>query len=444
MKTIVTGLVIAFGIGLFGCKKSSDKNASAEANRLKDSVMVLTRDIYLWYKNIPASFNPRSFAEPNTLMEGIRPYSTETGFSTPVDRWSFAMLKSEWDGISSGVSGDFGMNVFFYTSNDLRVSYVERESPAGKAGIQRSWRIKQINGNSNITSANADAVVQAVFRSSSGTFVFTKPTGTDTTISLQAATYKEHPLLLDSVYTTNSTNTGYFVFNSFLGDTTEIKNEFIRIFDKFNSYNVKDVIADLRYNGGGYVTVQNLLANYLAPVNSNNGVMQTEQFNDKNAQFDETTRFTKKGSLNLSRLFVIVSQNTASASELLINNLKPYMDVQLVGPSHTHGKPVGFFAIPVFDWYIFPVSFRTINKNGEGNYFNGFSPHYQVIDGLNMPWGDTRENCLGSTLQFIKTGSFARAGIAPRIELTKDVQAGNTKLGTTRLKGLLDVRQIRK
>src|SRR5687767_2172665 len=278
MKAIVTGLVVIAGIGLFGCKKNKDKNANVDNDKRADSAMVFTRDIYLWYNQIPSSFNARQYADPNALMEAIRPFSIETGFSTPVDRFSFAMLKSEWDGISSGVSGDFGMNVFFLSADDLRVSYVERESPAGKAGIKRSWRMKQFNGNSNITTANADAIVKAVYQSNSGTFVFARPTGSDTTITLQAASYKEHPLLLDSVYTTGSTKTGYFVFNSFLGDTNEIKNEFVRVFNKFNTANVQDVIVDLRYNGGGYVSVQNLLANYLVPAAGNNGVMQTEQF----------------------------------------------------------------------------------------------------------------------------------------------------------------------
>src|SRR6185503_20251699 len=133
---------------------------------------------------------------------------------------------------------DFGLSIFFFATDDLRVSYVERESPAGKAGIQRSWRIKQITGISNITTSNANAIVKAVYDSNSGTFVFARPSGSDTTITLQSASYKEHPLLLDSVYTTGSTKTGYFVFNSFLGDTNEIKNEFVRVFNKFNSQNV--------------------------------------------------------------------------------------------------------------------------------------------------------------------------------------------------------------
>jgi hypothetical protein len=436
MKTIVAGAVIFIGLIMISCKKNHDVVSSEVKN---DTAVNYAREIYLWYNKIPATFDAHNFSDPNGVMEGIRAFSAEPGFSLPVDRWSFAMLRSEWEKLSTGIGGDFGMNVFFFTDNDLRVSYVERESPAGKAGIKRSWHIKQINGNGNITSTNAPAIIQSVYQSATGTFLFGRPNGADTTITLKASSYKEHPLLFDSVYTTGSSKTGYFVFNSFLGDTNEIKNEFVRIFDRFSSQNVQDVVVDLRYNGGGYVSVQNLLANYLVPAAGDHGVMLTEEFNDHYAAYNATEKFAKKGSLNLNRLFFIVSQNTASASELLINSLIPYMDVQLVGPKHTHGKPVGFYPIQVFDWYIFPVSFRTVNKNGEGNYFNGLPLDHQVVDGLDKNWGDAGETCLSAILNYINSGTYSRMAVTEqqRAGLNEEVQFANTRLGEPKFKGMI-------
>jgi C-terminal processing protease CtpA/Prc len=336
------------------------------------------------------------------------------------------------------------MGVFFLTNSDLRVSYVERASPAGRAGIRRGWRIKSINNSTNITPSNANAIIAAVYQSSSSSFTFTKPGGENVNITLNAAGYQEHPIFLDSVYTNGGKKTGYLVFNSFLGDTTEIYNEFSRVFNRFSAAGVQDVIVDLRYNGGGYVSVQNVLANWLVPTAGNGGLMEEQQYNDKYATFNETIKFQKKGSLNLNRLFVIVSQNTASASELLINSLKPYMNVQLVGPSATHGKPVGFFPIPVGDWYIFPVSFRTVNKNGEGGYFDGIALNKQVGDGLDKDWGDVNESCLGTILSFINTGSFANAEIRSQANiknnLTAEVQTSNRELGSTKFKGAIGTR----
>jgi carboxyl-terminal processing protease len=446
MNVTLMGLMLA--VFFISCKKDNDSNGPGNppnpaTSKLKDSVKLYAEDIYLWYKNIPANFNAQQYDDPNEIMEAIRPYGTETGFSDPVDRWSFAVTKAEWDGVSSGISGDFGMGVFFLTNSDLRVSYVERESPAGKAGIRRSWRIKSINGSTNITPSNANTIVAAVYQSASTSFVFTKPSGEDVNITLNAATYKEHPIFLDSVYNIGGKKTGYLVFNSFLGDTTEIYNEFTRVFNRFSSAGVQDVVIDLRYNGGGYVSVQNALANWLVPAAGNGGVMEVQQFNDKYTTFNETIKFQKKGSLNLNRLFVIVSQNTASASELLINSLKPYMNVQLVGPSNTHGKPVGFFPIPVGDWYIFPVSFRTVNKNGEGNYFNGIALNKQVGDGLDKEWGDITESSFATALKFINSGSYARTGVrddAAAKTLAPEVLNGNSELGSTKFKGAIGKR----
>jgi len=165
--------------------------------------------------------------------------------------------------------------------------------------------------------------------------------------------------------------------------------------------------------------------------------MMKQEFNDKNSTENSTTYFAKLGSLNLDRVFFIVSNSTASASELLINNLKPYMNVNLVGPENTYGKPVGFFPIPVGEWYIFPVSFRSTNKNGQGNYFNGMDLNSQIIDGLDKDWGDITESCLQTTLSNITTGVYKTAAARETI----GVRAVNDVLSAPEFKGAIDVRR---
>jgi hypothetical protein len=259
-------------------------------------------------------------------------------------------------------------------------------------------------------------------------------------INLSAAPYQEHPVFLDSVYTAGTKKVGYLVFNSFLGDTTEIKNEFQRVFSKFVSQNVDEVTVDLRYNGGGYVDLSQKLADYLVGASANGQVMMKEQYNDKYTQYNETSNFQKMGSLNISRVFFIVSNSTASASELLINNLKPFMNVVLVGPSKTYGKPVGFFPIPVGDWYVFPVSFRSTNNNGVGNYFDGLALDNVVADGLDKNWGDINESALASVLRYISTGNFRSVSGAAFKEDPR-VSAGNSQLDQPSFKGMVDFRR---
>jgi carboxyl-terminal processing protease len=439
---------------LTACKKDASdalapetpqNDSVAEAqNKLKDTAYLYSKDLYYWYHQIPSTFNARSYSDLAAVMKGIRQYSKETGFSDPVDRWSFAMKKEEWDKISSGVSGDLGLNVFFNDEKDLRVKAVELNSPAGQAGVRRGWQIIAINGNSNISTDNTNFVVDNVFNSPTASFTFLKPDGTTANITLATTTYQDHSIYLDTVYNTGGKKIGYFVFNSFLGDTTKIYSQFQQTFSRFARENISDLIVDLRYNGGGYVTVQQKLADYLAPTSANGGLMMKELFNDKFTNFNTTDYFHKLGTLNLPRIVFIVSNNTASASELLINNLKPYMDVKLVGPSNTYGKPVGYFPVDVGDWYIFPVSFRSVNKNGEGNYYSGIAVNSQVKDGLDKDWGDLQEGCLSRAIRYLTTGSFT-SRITSKEENDSyveqpSVKAGNEVLERPAFKGLIDPR----
>jgi hypothetical protein len=242
------------------------------------------------------------------------------------------------------------------------------------------------------------------------------------------------------VYNTGNKKIGYLVFNSFLGDTTEIYSRFQQSFSRFAAAGVEDLIVDLRYNGGGYVSVQNKLAGYIAPTSAQGGLLMKQQFNDKYTRFNSTTLVQKQGALNLSRVFFIVSNSTASASELIINNLKPYMDVKLVGPSNTYGKPVGYFNIPVGDWYIFPVSFRSTNKLEQGNYFDGIAVDSRTPDGLDKDWGDLQEACLAKAVRYITSGNFG-PNIQPRAtkvaEADPFTRSANETLDSRSFKGMI-------
>ncbi|MFD2919499.1 S41 family peptidase [Terrimonas rubra] len=438
MKTYRNLLLIALMVvTVTACKKNKDSNTS-ESDKIKDTTIAYARDIYLWYDKIPASFNARNYSSPDAIMKAIRAYSNEPGFSTPVDRWSFAVDQAEWDDVSGGIAKDFGLNAFFYTMNDLRVRLVEPNSPAGMAGIKRGWRFTKVNGITDINTSRASELQTAIYGSNTASFTFLKPDGASVDITLNAASYNSKPLYLDSVYTVGAKKVGYMVYNSFLGDSAQTVDGYARIINRFTAENVDDVIIDLRYNGGGYVYFQQVLANYLAPNSANGGLMMATKYNNNYSRYNSSVNFSKKGTLNLSRIFFIVSNSTASASELLINNLKPYIsNVHIIGPSKTYGKPVGYFPIPVGTDYIFPVSSRTVNKNNEGNYFDGFALSNQVLDGLTKELGDVDELCLASALKYIGTGSFrVRTVEEPFTEIPQVVNA-NKKLDHS-FKGMIN------
>lgn len=433
-RALPSMLFLLLTLVIISCKKEKQAPAAIAPvatvptpisdNILKDSALYYSRDIYLWNTQIPASFNAQGYSDLNKMMEAMRQYSIEPGFATAVDRFSFAMKKAEWDAMSAGLNwlatttdndGDFGLTVFFKVEGDLRVRLVEPNSPAGLAGIKRGWRITKINNNANITTANSTFIINNIYESASVSLTFLKPDSSVVTIDLAQAEYVEKPVYLDTIYNINSKKVGYLVFNSFLGKTADILSEFQRVFNRFGAEGVNEMVVDLRYNGGGYVSVQQKLANYLINPAADGSVMMNQIYNSNNSGSNETTRYNKEGALNLSRIYFIVGNATASASELLINNLKPYMDVKLIGGT-TYGKPVGFFPIPVGEWYIFPVSFRSTNKNGEGNYFDGFPVNSRIADGLDKDWGDLTETSLASAVKNITTGSFRSPAEQPYVE----------------------------
>jgi carboxyl-terminal processing protease len=438
------------------CKKSKDNNpapptdSTTIADKAKDSALIDARDFYLWYNQIPSSFNAKSYNDPNDIMVALRAYSMEPGFTSAVDKWSFGVLKTDWNQLSGGIGdvnninidGDFGFSVFFKADEDLRVKLVEKTSPAGVAGIKRGWRVTKINGNTNMTIANSDFIVSNVFYSATSTFTFLKPDGTSVDISLNASTYSQQTVYLDSIYTIGAKTIGYMVLNSFLGDTAQINSDFQRVMNIFSTKNATDIIVDLRYNGGGYVSVQETLADYLAPNSANSKLMMKETFNDKHQSYNTTLNFKKAGTLNPNHIFFIVSQSTASASELLINNLKPYMDVKIIGPTPTDGKPVGFFPLSAGDWYVFPVSFRSTNSANYGGYFNGFTPDAITADGLDKDWGDVTESCLAKAIKYITTGTFI-AQAQEKVDIDPVIISVNKKLDKVSFKGMVDARGMK-
>ncbi|MEO6546600.1 MAG: S41 family peptidase [Ferruginibacter sp.] len=448
-------LIIVMAFAFASCKKATPDVAASPLvttttqppvavsdDIIKDSVLFYSKDIYLWNTQVPSTFNPRTYADPNKVMEAMRQYSSEPGFTQPVDHYSFAVKKIEWDNASMGMSsvqtameanGDFGLTVFFRAAGDLRVRLVEPNSPAGLAGIHRGWRITKINSSTDITTGNSEFIVDNIYNAATANVTFQKPDGSSVAIDLIQAHYALKPVYLDTVYTVNNKKVGYLVFNSFLGDVDKLYIDFQRVFNHFTSSGIQDIVVDLRYNGGGYVSVQQQLADYLVNSSANGGVMMKEVYNTANTSSNETTLFHKTGALNLNRIYFIVGKATASASELLINNLKPYMDVKLIGGT-TYGKPVGFFPIPVGDWYIFPVSFRSFNKNGDGNYFNGITVNSAVADGLDKDWGDLTETCLASAVKNISTGAFRPDVATEQYVLPADVVAGNEVLDRQFLK----------
>ena len=179
----------------------------------------------------------------------------------------------------------------------------------------------------------------------------------------------------------------------------------------FQSQGVQELIIDLRYNGGGSVAVAEQICNYLVQSANTGKLMYTNQLNATKTAQNSSRNFSKIGNINLSRVIFITSRSSASASELIINALDPYMDVVLIG-DNTYGKPVGSFPLSSYNRIlqnnnveVVPITFAIANSVGKAEYFDGFPADFKVGDSPQIAWGNENDLRLAAAIQYIRTGT---------------------------------------
>jgi carboxyl-terminal processing protease len=430
---IVLGGVLMGVLFLASCKKSAiDPTAAATTATtadIRDSLYLYMKDVYLWYDKIPGTFNTRAYTDPQVEMDTLVKVQ-------PLDRWSFVEKAATFNSyFANGQTGDFGFWIKYDLNNNLRVRYVYGQSPAGLAGVERGWILTTLNGQS-VQSMTSTAIVDAFYTATSTTFGFQKPDGTATTKALTVMNYNLNTVLYANTLPVQDKKVGYLVFNSFTG--TPSQNELKTAFTNFESAGITELVVDLRYNGGGDVSTQEYLANLIAPTKVGSSAPMYSLFhNAKLASWNKIVNFSKSNGLNLSRVFFITTSGSASASELLINNLKPYMDVKVIGKP-THGKPVGMYGFTVMDYVLAPIAFRTVNAQNVGDYYSGLPVDASVNDGLDKNWGDPQELCLAAAIKYIQVGSFS--GIVnknPNARLSATQQTQNTAFDEQTVKNLI-------
>lgn len=265
------------------------------------------------------------------------------------------------------------------------------------------------------------------------------PTGK--TISVTKEVIQNFPVHFSKIIEAGDKKIGYIVYTQFIpGITTngvsngQFDNELRTIFGGFKAQGVSELVLDLRYNGGGYISSSDVLSALIVK-NLKPGTLMSKQiwsanakkiFNEPESAYESYWRNEANNLGNLNRVFILTSGSTASASELVINNLKPFMDVILVG-GNTYGKDVGSITIDDksnnyrWKWGLQPIVLRTVNAAGEANYGtkSGFTPNYAVTDNVlpYKPFGDPSETLLKVALEKI-TGTAAVAGARTAATLT--------------------------
>ncbi|WP_152084591.1 S41 family peptidase [Pseudoalteromonas sp. A25] len=384
------------GIDPFENTPYPDKAGSAMLEKLW--LRSFSHETYLWYDEIPDQ-NPSTFDSIKAYFNSLKTSAT-TASGKQKDQFHFSESYEDYKKESqSGVSASYGVRWAFVNRTPprvIRVAYIQENSPAAQAGLERGDTIAAIDGiDISATSSNELAAINNALIPQAGdshTFTLLKNNGSINEVSLIAGDIASTPVRQHQVTTINDRRVGYLQFDQFISVG---QRPLIEAFEVFAQKNVSELVLDLRYNGGGLINMASQLAYMIAgPTNTGAGpnnsgrVFSNTVYNDKRTAENRAMGFEYRvidweeqvytdetlPSINLDRVYILTTNSTCSASELVINALRGIdVDVVMIG-APTCGKPYGFFPTANCGQVYYTVQFRSENAKGFGDYADGFLP----------------------------------------------------------------------
>lgn len=400
-------------------------------NPINNFVWKAMNEWYNWQSSVPALADSKrnniyeyynylnGYDTPEDLFKSLRyDYPNTDRFSWFIDDWE--VQKQQFQGISK--SFGFRLQAVVINDNDdiiFYVRYVVPGSPADNAGIKRGDIFNAIDGTELNQSNYSDLVSKLGNETISMSFV-SENNGELNHIedkSITAELITENPVHFHKIFSDiNGKKVGYLVYNAF---RTSYNDELNAVFAEFKNNGVDELVLDLRLNGGGSVQTSAYLGSMVNQAASSD-VFAELRFNDKQSNqngayfFGNTMNIYNSGGdkigeeainrlNNLSRVYILSSGSTASASEMIINGLKPFMEVIVIG-TQTYGKNVG--SITLYDSptslytnedsanashknALQPIVFQIFNKNLESEYYQGFVPDIEVKEYYS--WNEIKE-----------------------------------------------------
>ncbi|OXB23890.1 peptidase S41 [Flavobacterium tructae] len=423
----VLSLFLFLSVFLFSCSDNDSPAPVYEAGTneyVNEWMYQQMKKYYRWNSTMP---------EKGRL--DLSPKEYFAGLLQKDDRYSYAMHPEQPETAQQSLRRKFGFEVSFFEFESKFygvILYVLEDSPAKRNGLKRGQLITKIEG-TTLNQNNYDAL-------------YTKMTAS-TQLNLQTVSYavqsgfsnvKEISILQGysfsqpinyTIIEAKSKKVGYVEISHFDAGQAQA---YFQTFQELKNKSITELVVDLRYNGGGDIAAATALSIILAPNiqsntlfikfegNTNGGNVdqsfkQALESNESKISFDAL----RNAHPSINRVYILCGQHTASASELIINNLKPYMEVITIG-NKTFGKDVAGF--PLIDdristkkgWTLYPAIYKLFNSRHEGNYSKGIDPLIS-LDEIQQPevfpLGNSSEVLLAKALNFIN-GNTAKNSLA--------------------------------
>ena len=391
---------------------------------------------YLWYDEI-VDRDPEGYSDALVYFDLLKTTApSPTG--APKDKFHFTQESEAYCQFSQGgVSAGYGANWAVLSSappREIIVAYTEPNTPATASNLLRGAEVLEVDGVDAIsdgTQAGVNILNAGLFPSGLGeshTFKIRDPDGTERQITMVSQQITVAMVQNTDVIVTDTGRVGYMTFNYHRAPAEEELIDAVNLL--IANGPVDDLVLDIRYNGGGFLDIASQLAYMIAGDSTAGRTFEVIQFNDKYPAtnpvtgqsitpvpfHNETLGFSVAAgqqlpTLNLSRVFVLTSGGTCSASEAIINGLRG-VDVEVIQiGSTTCGKPYGFYAQENCGTTYFTIQFRGVNDADFGDYTDGFSPAAlddgeaqvlgcQVADDFSQQLGNPAENRLEVALAY--------------------------------------------
>lgn len=447
-KTFLFAVLLFIGISsFFACQDDLDDIEVPTELKINDFIWKGLNLYYYWQADVPDLSDSRfanqgelntflySHESPEDLFYGLlNNYPTTDRFSVIFS--DYTVLEGVLTGNTSNNGVDYQLLRKSEGSNEVFgwVRYIIPNSDAASKDIRRGDIFYAVNGTPLTVTNYRELLADQTYTLNLADYDGGNITPNSRSVALTKTTIAENPILINKVFTYDTHKIGYLLYNGFYGEYDTNLNA---AFGQFRTEGVTDLVLDLRYNSGGAVKSAAYLASMITG-QFNGQVFAKQQWNAKiEDYFDDNdpeqliNRFSNSignspiNSLNLSKVYVLTSKSTASASELIINGLKSHIEVVQIGDVTT-GKNVG--SVTLYDSPSFgrqgrsnrhkyamqPICFKIVNSAGFGDYQNGLDPTTPLVENLGNlgVLGDATEPLLSTAIAQI-TGVGRRSGQNP-------------------------------